>query len=265
MKMKRNYRIATALKVGISALALSLPATSGALPLPAGWTCSGNCGSLGPDGVVTAPPTGSTYSWVSTNGGMSGNNLGLGSDTNGSIAWSPVFSASAGDTLEFYFNYVTTDGAGYADYGWARLLDSSMTEVALLFTARTTPGGNTVPGFGMPAIDATIDPSTVSIIAGGPTWSPLGASSGSCFDTGCGYTEWIKATYDIMTAGDYILEFGVSNWDDELYDSGLAFAGTTIEGKPIETVPEPGILALLGIGLGGLAASKRKDRRHAEK
>ncbi|HUX29311.1 MAG TPA: hypothetical protein VMV78_01650 [Thiobacillus sp.] len=66
---------------------------------------------------------------------------------------SPLHS---GDELEFNFNFATPDGAGYADYGWARLLDSSSSVVAPLFTARTTPEGNSVPGFDMPVIDATI-------------------------------------------------------------------------------------------------------------
>jgi hypothetical protein len=32
-----------------------------------------------------------------------------------------MFAATAGTALNFYFNYVTSDGAGFADYGWAEL------------------------------------------------------------------------------------------------------------------------------------------------
>ncbi len=35
-------------------------------------TCTGACGALGADGVVTAPPTGPTYNYVTTDGGVSG-------------------------------------------------------------------------------------------------------------------------------------------------------------------------------------------------
>ena len=34
-------------------------------------------------------------------------------------------------------------------------------------------------------------------------------------------------------AGNYILEFGVVDWSDQGYDSGLAFDGITVGGKPI--------------------------------
>ncbi|OGT06448.1 MAG: hypothetical protein A2143_04315 [Gallionellales bacterium RBG_16_57_15] len=76
------------------------------------------------------------------------------SDTNGSTARSPLFAASAGDELVFNFNFVTFDGADYVPITVGRLLDLSSSVVALLFTARTTPAGNSVPRFGMLIIDA---------------------------------------------------------------------------------------------------------------
>ncbi|WP_418647289.1 NF038132 family protein [Thauera butanivorans] len=249
-----------------AATALCFSAAASAAPsafdggLPGGWTGLGGYGTSGADGVVTASPEGGAYGWVSTNGGVSGASLpGIGG-ANGSLLRSSAFSANAGDSLEFYFNYITSDGGAYTDYAWARLLFADLTEVAVLFTARTALDGNSVPGFGMPDIKADIDPQFVTTTPGAPAWLPLGSSSGTCFDDGCGYTGWVKSTYSIANAGDYILEFGVANWDDEFYQSGLAFDGITVGGQAIDPnpVPEPASLALLGLGLAGLAWRGRR-------
>lgn len=237
--------------------------------IPSGWTCSGSCGSSGADGVVPLSPIGSgSYQWVSTNGGMSGTGAlptgALGSETNGSTLATSMFSATAGTALNFYFNYVTSDGAGFADYAWAELFDSSNNPVALLFTARTVPSGSIVPGTGLPAPLATLTPSQVPIIGAGPAWSPLGSSSGLCYSAGCGYTGWVNSNYVIPTTGNYYLGVGVVNWLDTAYQSGLALDGVTVGGvavgpgepPPVGT-PEPGALLLLAAGVPALLLLKR--------
>lgn len=199
--------------------------------IPAGWTCLGNCGVAGVDGDVTLAPTGAAqYGYVvtgeTTPTGLSPFVLPGGTATTGSLLRSISFTATAGDLLKFNFNYITSDGDTYSDYGWARLLNASdLSLAALLFTARTKPSGSIVPGQDLPLPQATLTPASVPIIANptpgtGPTWSRLGSDSGACFDLGCGYIGWIQSTLAIAATGTYVLEFGVVNSDDELFQTG---------------------------------------------
>jgi hypothetical protein len=269
--LKKLLLMAVVLGAGL----LSVAGDAAADAIPSGWTCTGSCGSSGVDGVVTLSPAGnSSFEWVSTNSGSDGVGAlptgGLGMETNGSVLNSPVFKATAGQALNFYFNYVTSDGANalgnFADYAWVELSNSSNSPVALLFTARTAPSGSIVPGVGLPAPLATLKPASVPIIPGGPNWSPLGDSSGQCFAAGCGFTGWINSDFVIQATGDYHVSFGTVNWIDTAFDSGLAIDGLSVGGVPVgpgggepppTSTPEPGTLLLLGAAVPVLIVLKR--------
>ena len=247
-----------------------------ALPVPTGWSCTGDCGSLSADGVVTTSPNGGTYQYVTTIGTTGIVGVGalptglLGTETNGSVLDTSAFSAADGDLLRFNFNYVTSDGATFADYVWAALIDSANNST-ILFTARTIAAGDVVPAFGTSlAPGVTLTPATTGILGGlitgdiGPNWSPLGATT--CYDAGCGYTGWIQSDYIVPVAGTYTLRFGATNWDDEAWDSGLAIDGVLIAGTPVgddvedPAVPEPSTAVLLGLGTFALAFRVRRQR-----
>ncbi len=229
-------------------------------------TCIGTCGTLAPNGVVTAPPSGGpNYEYVSTSGGVNGaGQIASAGGTNGSELTTDLFTAAVGDPLNFFFNFVTSDGAGFSDYGFAQLLNSSNESVGFLFTARTVPSGNTSPGFGLPANISTLTPLTSPIIGGGPAWSALGSDSGRCFSSGCGYTGWIQSTYNITAAGSYKIRFGTTNSIDTIYQSGLAFSGITIKGEPVPTttgaVPEPAAWMMMLLGMGAIGYSLRRKK-----
>lgn len=260
--MQLKNKLGIAAFVAVSALTTATEAQAISL---SGWSGVGNFGTATPNGVVTLPPnnTDGQYGFVSTAQGVSGAGqlAGVGGTT-GSTVTSPLFAASAGDSLKFFFNYVTSDGAGFSDYAWAQLLDAADNPVALLFTARTTPEGNTSPGFGLPAPVATLLPAATPIVPGAPAWSALGGNSGACFSVGCGYTNWIEASYSILTAGNYRLQFGVTNVADNAFQSGLAFDGASIAGNPITAVPTPAMLpGLVGMAMG--VWRKRKNQASA--
>ena len=70
--------------------------------------------------------------------------------------------------------------------------------------------------------------------------------------------------YSGEAPGTYVLEFGVSNANDNEFDSGLAFAGVEAGGVPVGT-PEPSTWVMMGIGFLGLggAVMRRRRRRPA--
>lgn len=238
-------------------------------------TCVGNCGTAGADGDVVLSPTGnSEYSYVSTWNGSAttaGEIAGVGDGdagvNTGSQFTTAAFSASAGDSLTFFFNYITSDGSGFADYGWAQLLDSSGSNAGWLFTGRTQPDGDIAPGFGLPALDAALTPLTSEIIDGETTWSPLGGDSGRCFSgvgQGCGQTGWIESSFTIAADGMYSVAFGVTNFNDSQFASGLAWDGLELNDTPIDggdvggAIPEPTTWALMLLGFFGIGGFMRR-------
>ena len=228
------------------------------------------------DRTLGASPTGNPlFGVVGTSGGVTGvSPLSLNSDasgfnqTNGSTAVSSTFSALASDRLTLHFNYVTTDGRGYDDYAWARLVSASTNQTtAWLFTARSANApdgdgtGDYVPGkvlseqVGFKDLDSH-DPNrqlaavlnngqpVIGMPGGSNTnWAPLGltesGSYGWCWDTGsgCGSTGWIRSDYTFAAGGSYYLEVGVINWGDELFDSALAFDHAGLQRANFGTVP----------------------------
>lgn len=255
-----------------AAFALAAGSASAAT-LPGIGTFEGNAGIGSSNGDVGDNASGSEYIYVTTAGSdYLGAGIGIGSETNGTELTTDSFSAEAGEELSYEFNYITSDGTpSFIEYAYAQLnnLDTAMS--TLIFTARTNPNGDpTVPGFGLPDLGTavTLDPMSTVIQDGLTNWSELGNSSGACFQglgNGCGSTGWINSSLTVADAGSYSLTFGVVNWGDEGFDSGLAISGITVGDTIIvnpstpSEVPLPAGVVLLLSGLMGLGFVRRRS------
>ncbi len=268
-------------------LALAGAAGAQSVTLPGaleGWQCQGQCGSLGADGHITLSPLGNAqYAYVATAGSTALNVSPLvldpnsrGFEQNGSSFTSGAFTATTGAVLEMRFNYVSTDGKGFDDYAWARVIDAVNGDlVAWIFTARSSNSstGQIVPG---DVVDRSeFDPDDIIVDydsfefhtqdSSDPiNWSALGDSNRSCWREnahGCGYTGWLHSRYSFAQGGSFRVEVGLVNWGDYAYDSGLAFDFIGLQPGFSNPVPEPGSGALLALGLAGLAALKSRRAR----
>ncbi len=265
---------------GVSALALTVMAQTAFAA-----SCVGSCGNnMGANGDVVAPPGSATYSWISTYGGVGGaGEIATVGGTDGSSLTTSPFSATAGQNLQYDFNFISSDGQSvpgsfiYEDYTFVQLVNVNTGETTMLFNARAEPTGLTVPGQGLPSIDpgVTLTPASAPMTlgsgtqgnqSGGPVWAPLGPPgagySGWCWGPGCGFSGWIRSDYAMPSSGTYELVFGVTNWGDTIYDSGLAFSGLNIGGGPIEdAVPELGTwaMAIAGFGVLGILGARARQ------
>lgn len=295
----------------LATLCLGLAGTANAGPiscpvggggLPTGWTLTtGSVGGgvaasaapfIGPSGAATdcyiVTDSGAGVGTIPTTflpspGGVPGPGIpNIPNITNGSQMVSPVFTATAGQQLNFDFMFATNNGtANFSDWANAVLVPTGGGTALNLFTARTSSSNQVVPGFGFPALAPGLVLSPGVSTLKGDTWfldpQTGGTSSADPNATQYGPTrfgggpggssDWINAlfTFDATNAGTYQLEMNVANVGDTIYSSALFFAGASISPTPVVTAAEPSTWLLMLSGLVGFGLFGALGRRNLSK
>jgi hypothetical protein len=72
-----------------------------------------------------------------------------------------------------------------------------------------------------------------------------------------GYTDVFEASITGLDAGVHTIELKIADGGDHVWDSGVFLQGGSFSDSSTDAVPEPSLLALLGIGVLGLVLRRR--------
>jgi len=214
--------------------------------------------------ILTSGSAASAVGPNSSDGTTTDNGLAGDADLNTLI---PGYSTYDATTLEFDFN--STGGDVYFNYVFAseeynEYVGSPFNDVFGFF----------LDGSNIALIPGTTTPvaiNTVNCGANGITPAPNCSHYNNNDPTDSltpfnleydGFTDVFTASFLGLSAGSHHIKLAIADAGDTILDSAVFIQAGSFSDKPPVSVPEPGTIALMGAGLIGFSARRRKTAKH---